>query len=290
MKRSSRGNQWGPRCFGLTATLIILCCLPVTGAWAGGNTIEPDSPLVHFYFSKGKHQHAAEWGYIGQQGPEHWGTLDPKYHLAKDGQQQSPIDIPGKQAKPESLPSLRFEYQKERISAVNNGHSIQHNEQPGSFLHVGDQVFSLEQFHVHIPSEHTIDGKHSDAEIHFVHKSASGKVLVVGVMVEAGSGNPVNTPLAKIIPEHAGESVAVDYVTRDPMELIPNDHSYWRYMGSFTTPPCTEGIHWIVMKTPISTTNEVIEKFRKIIGGNNRPVQNLNDRHVLVTAEAHKAH
>ncbi len=269
---------------------VILCSLCVSWlvsqAFAEDQAIDADSPLVHYYFSKGKHSHAAEWGYTGKQGPEYWGTLSPTYRIAKDGKQQSPIDIPMKGAIAESLPPLKFKYQKERISAINNGHSIQHDEQPGSFLHVGDRVFSLEQFHVHIPSEHTIDGKHADAEIHFVHKSSEGKVAVVGVMVQAGSKNPVNTPLHNIIPQHAGESVAVDEVTRDPMELIPKDHSYFRYMGSFTTPPCTEGVEWIVMKTPVSAKPEVLEQFRKVIGGNNRPVQGLFGRKILVSSSS----
>lgn len=258
----------------------------VNSVLAGDKELKRDSPLVHFYFSKGKHTHAAEWGYEGKQGPEYWGTLSPHYHLAKDGKQQSPIDIQSKKAISESLPPLKFDYQKERISAINNGHSIQHDEQPGSFLHVGDHVYSLEQFHVHVPSEHTIDGKHADAEIHFVHKSPAGKVAVLAVLVQADSQNPVNAPINTIIPQHAGESVAVDQVTRDPMELIPKDHSYWQYRGSFTTPPCTEGVDWIVMKNSISTTPEILEKFRKIIGGNNRPVQGLYGRKIMVSTSS----
>ena len=290
MKLIAQGDQSCFRGLSFAAGFAFLICWPLSGAIAADKELEPDSPLVHYYFSKGKHQHAAEWGYTGKQGPQYWGDLSTKYHLAKDGKQQSPIDIKTKTTVTQSLPPLKFNYRKERISAINNGHSIQHNEQPGSFLHVGDDTYSLEQFHVHVPSEHTIDGKHADVELHFVHKSSSGQVAVVAVMVHADSKDPVNTPLYKIIPQQAGESVEVDQVTRDPMDLIPKDHSYLRYMGSFTTPPCTEGIHWIVMKTPISTTPAVVEKFKEVIGGNNRPVQMLNGRKVFVTAEAHKAH
>lgn len=272
------------------AGFAFLICWPLSGAIAADKELEADSPLVHYYFSKSGKKHDAEWGYTGKQGPEYWGTLSPKYRLAKNGKQQSPIDIATKATVNKSLPPLKFNYREENVSAINNGHSIQHNEQPGSFLHVGEKVYSLEQFHVHVPSEHTIDGQHADAEIHFVHKSSSGQVAVVAVMVHADSKNPVKTPLYKVLPKQVGESVIADQVSRDPMDLIPKDRSYLQYMGSFTTPPCTEGIYWIVMKTPISTTPAVVAKFKEVIGGNNRPVQMLNGRNVFVTAESHKAH
>lgn len=273
-------------CLSFAIGLAFLICWPISGATAGSKESEFGSPLVHHYFSKSQHNHAAEWGYTGKQGPQFWGTLNPQYHLAKDGKQQSPIDIQTKDAIAESLPPLKFDYRKERVSAINNGHSIQHNEQPGSFLHVGDQAYALEQFHVHVPSEHTIDGKHADMEIHFVHKSSSGKATVVAVMVHADSKDPVDVPIYKELPKQVGESVVADQATRNPMDFIPKEHSYFRYMGSFTTPPCPEGIHWIMMKTPISITPAVLAEFKEILGGNNRPVQMLNDRQVFVTAEA----
>ena len=278
------------RYFSFAVGFAFLVFLPMSGAIASDKESESDSPLVHYYFSKGAHKHEAEWGYTGKQGPQFWGTLSPKYHLAKDGTQQSPIDIQMKDAIAESLPPLKFDYRKERISAINNGHSIQHNEQPGSFLHVGEDRYSLEQYHVHVPSEHTIDGKHADMEIHFVHKSSSGKIAVVAVMAYADSKNPVNAPLYKELPKQVGESAVADQASRNPVDFIPKDHSYLRYMGSFTTPPCTEGIRWIMMKTPISIMPEVLDEVKGIIGGNNRPVQQLHDREVFVTSATHKAY
>ena len=290
MKRISYADRSHLRYLSFAVGFAFLICWPMSGAGAGEKELEPGSPLLHYYFSKGKHKHDAVWGYTGNQGPEYWGTLSPTYHLAKDGKQQSPIDIATKDTVNKSLPPLKFNYREENVSAINNGHSIQHNEESGSFLHVGEKVYSLEQYHIHVPSEHTIDGIHADAELHFVHKSSSGKVAVVAVMVQADSKDPVNTPLYKVLPQQAGESVEVDQITRDPMDLIPKDRSYLQYMGSFTTPPCTEGIHWIVMKTPISTTPAVVTKFNEVIGGNNRPVQILNGRKVFVTAGTSKAH
>ena len=260
--------------------IVILFFSPMSSAGAGDHDPALDSPLVHHYFSKGTHKHDAEWGYTGMLGPKFWGTLNPKYRLAKDGRQQSPIDIQTENATAESLPPLMFNYRKERISAINNGHSIQHNEQPGSFLKVGDQAYALEQFHVHVPSEHTIDGYHTDMEIHFVHKSSSGKVVVVAVMVYADPNNPVKVPIYQELPQQIGERVVADHASRNPIDLLPKDHSYFSYMGSFTTPPCTESIRWFVMKTPISIEPEAFAEFKRIIGGNNRPVQKLFGRQV----------
>ena len=290
MKRSSHNAPGRLCCFFFMVSVAILIYWPISGALAGDKESESGSPLVHHYFSKGPHKHDAEWGYTGKKGPQFWGTLSPKYHLAKDGQQQSPIDIQTKDAIAESLPPLKFNYHKERISAINNGHSIQHNEELKSFLHVGDQVYSLEQFHVHVPSEHTIDGKHADMEIHLVHKSSSGKVAVVAVMAYADSKDPIDVLIYKELPKQVGESVVADQATRNPVDFIPKANSYFRYMGSFTTPPCPEGIRWIMMKTPISITPAVLAEFKEIIGGNNRPVQKLNDRQVFVTAGASTAH
>lgn len=286
MKLISVNDRGRLHCLSFMIGVAFLIFWPMGVVLAADKESEADSPLVHYYFSKSHHQHDAAWGYTGKQGPQFWGTLSPNYHLAKDGKQQSPIDIQTKDAITETLPPLKFNYRTERISAINNGHSIQHNEQPGSFLHIGDEAYALEQFHVHVPSEHTIDGKHADMEIHFVHKSSSGEVGVVSVMVHADSKNPVDVPIYKVLPKQSGKTVVADYAFRNPMDFIPKDHGYFRYMGSFTTPPCTEGILWIMMKTPISITPDVLAEFKEVIGGNNRPVQMLNRRNVSVTAGA----
>jgi carbonic anhydrase len=252
-------------------------------------TIAADEPSarsdVHHYFSKVQHKPDVEWGYTGARGPAFWSTLSPKFKIARDGKRQSPIDIQLKKANTEALPPLRFEYRKERLSAINNGHTIQHNEQPGSFLHVGELTFALEQFHVHVPSEHTIDGQHAAMEVHFVHKSKSGDVAVLAVLVQPGTKNAVNPPRYKELPKESGEEVEVENAFRNPLDLLPKDHSYVTYPGSFTTPPCTEGVRWIVMTTPINIRPEALAEFKRTIGGNNRPVQPLRGRRVLRDAE-----
>lgn len=255
------------RTVGLIVT-VTLFCQPL---------MAQDRPVVHHYFSKVPHEHAAKWGYAGSTGPEFWGKLDPSYRLASSGQQQSPIDINTKKTPSAELPVLKFDYRRERIATLNNGHTIQHNEAPGSFLHVGDEKYSLEQFHLHAPSEHTFDGKHFDLEIHFVHKSKSGQVAVVAVLVQGDEQAELELPLAHELPKKPGEVVEVD-ANRNPSDFLPRSREYFAYSGSFTTPPCTEQVRWIVMKQPVGAPRKYIERFATILKSNNRPVQKLNDR------------
>ena len=236
-----------------------------------------ERPVAHHYFSKTPHEHVAKWGYSDSTGPAFWGTLDPSFRLASSGKQQSPIDINTKKTPSAELPDLKFDYRRERIAALNNGHTIQHNEAPGSFLHVGDDKFSLEQFHVHAPSEHTLDGKHFELEIHFVHKSKSGQIAVVAVLVQRDEKAELDLPLANDLPQKPDEIVEVKAI-RNPAEFLPRSREYFNYSGSFTTPPCTEQVRWIVMKQPVGAPQKYIERFATILKANNRPVQKLNDR------------
>ena len=236
-----------------------------------------DRPVAHHYFSKTPHEHVAKWGYSGSTGPEFWSTLDPSFRLASSGKHQSPIDINTKTAPVAKLPELKFDYRRERIAALNNGHTIQHNETPGSFLFVGDEKFSLEQYHVHTPSEHTLDGKPFDLEIHFVHKSPSGAVVVVGVLVQGDEKAELDLPLYHDLPGTPGENVVFEG-SRNPSDFLPRSRDYFNYSGSFTTPPCTEQVRWIVMTQPIGAQPKYIERFATILKANNRPVQKLNDR------------
>ena len=260
---------------------------PVTMACAQDDdkTTTPRAPVqstIHHYFSKDTHRHDAEWSYSGKQGPAFWGTLSPKYHLATDGLKQSPIDICRGDVVESDLPALKFRYRSERLSIVNNGHTIQHNEHPGSFLQVGKQVYVLEQFHVHVPSEHTIDGKHADMEIHFVHKSLTGHIVVVAVLADAGTDEPVEIPVHIRLPQTVN-AVVEPTQSRNPTDFIPTDHRYVTYSGSFTTPPCSEGVRWIVMNSPIQIASSTLARFRQTLGRNIRPVQPLHGREVAIS-------
>lgn len=236
-----------------------------------------DDEREHHYLHKQEQPHAAEWGYTGQTGPSFWGQLSPKYALAKTGRQQSPIDL--HEAQSRDLPPLKLKYQPSKIHLIYNGHTIQENEDPGSCEIVAGKRYELQQFHFHSPSEHTVNGRHYPMEMHLVHKSADGQVAVVGVLLEMGKHNHAFDKLWEQLPD-ANNTQRDSEQTIDVSTLLPSRHEYYSYMGSFTTPPCTEDVKWAVLKTPVPLSAAQIDRFRRVIHGNNRPVQPLNGRSV----------
>lgn len=229
----------------------------------------------HHYFHKEEKPHAAEWSYKGSTGPANWASLSPAYLVAKTGSRQSPIDI--HDAQPQALPAIEFLYHPAKIDLVYNGHTVQDTEEQGSSIKNGKRSFELKQFHFHSPSEHTLGGKHTAMEMHLVHKDEVNRVAVVGVMIQEGEHNPAFDSIWDYLPSEANKQVEFEQ-TVDATNLLPEKHDYFHYMGSFTTPPCTEGVHWYVLTSPIEMSMEQIAKFRSIIDNNNRPVQALNDR------------
>jgi carbonic anhydrase len=221
------------------------------------------------------------WSYEGDSGPEHWGELSPDYLMCSEGWNQSPINLVDDVRA--NLPELEFEYYSADINEINNGHSIQQNIKPGSFMRIPERgvEFELKQFHFHSPSEHTIDGKSFAMEVHFVHSDKEGRLAVVSVLIEEGEEHPVLKQLWAFMPENPGET-RQEPIGIEETELLPPTRKYYAYSGSLTTPPCTEGVKWIVLKTPTHASAEQIETFKKRVGpATNRPVQPLNARIIL---------
>lgn len=210
----------------------------------------------------------------------HWGQLDPAYTLCNVGKQQSPIDI--RNVQKAALPALRFEYKSQRLKyVVNNGHTIRVNyhDAPGTgdSVTVGDKQYQLTQFHFHHPSEEYIDGKPFPMEVHLMHQANDGAIVGVTVFVKAGSMNSTVQKIWMHMPETEGQQ-AVSGVDINPAGLLPDDLKYYRYIGSQTAPPCSEGITWLVLKTPIEVSAEQIEAFARLYPSDVRPIQPLNGR------------
>ena len=224
---------------------------------------------------------AAHWSYKGAEGPEHWSELSDDYHMCRNGRNQSPVDL--QQNVHAELPQLVFEYFSQPTRETNNGHTIQLDVESGSFLKIPsrDRIFELKQFHFHSPSEHTIEARSFAMELHFVHADASGELAVVGVMLKEGKEHPVLNKLWTFMPEQAGESVAAP-IGIEETDLLPPTREYYYYSGSLTTPPCSEGVAWFVLKNPIEASAEQIAIFKKRVGpATNRPVQPRNARLIL---------
>jgi carbonic anhydrase len=226
------------------------------------------------YAAEGVH-----WGYEGEEGPEHWGTLSPENSACSAGSQQSPIDIRG--AIKAEIPDLATEWRRGG-TILNNGHTIQ-VKAAGGTLHRGDKTFDLVQYHFHAPSEHLVDGKNFPMEAHFVHKNAeTGALGVLGVFFVPGAANPTFASLAAKFPQNAGEETQLDSV--DPKGLLPTSLKYWSYEGSLTTPPCSEIVDWMVAMEPIEVDPADIKKFTGLYSMNARPALSGNRRYVLTSS------
>ncbi len=228
---------------------------------------------------KGKSS-SAKWGYSGDLGPAHWADLSPEYHLAKAGRQQSPIDIRG--AAQGTLPAIKFNYGPSPVNLVFNGHTVEQKEDKTSSIEVNGKKYILDQFHFHSPSEHTVNSGHSAMEMHLVHGSADGSLAVVAVMINVGAENPAFASVWDNMPTK-DRRTRKSSATVDAGRLLPADRRYFQYMGSFTTPPCTEGVLWMVLQSPVELSQAQVDQFRAVIHGNNRPVQPLNGRKIMLS-------
>jgi len=216
------------------------------------------------------------WSYEGKGAPQSWDEISPDYAACGNGKRQSPIDIT--EGAKLDLESIRFDYKPSPLRIVDNGHTVQVNYEEGSFIVVDGVRYDLKQFHFHKPSEERIDGKAYDMVVHLVHQSADGRLAVVAVLMEAGAPNSFLKVLWPYLPLEAGREISPPEVAIDVNALLPDTRGYYAYMGSLTTPPCTEGVLWLVMKTPVSVSPEQVAIFGKLYSMNARPIQPSNGR------------
>jgi len=219
---------------------------------------------------------AVHWTYEGEEGPEHWGEINPDYAVCGTGKSQSPIDV--ESATGDDLTNISFHYQPSEVNILNNGHTVQVNYDSGSYIELDGARYDVAQFHYHAPSEHAVDGKLFAAELHIVHKNADGGLAVVGILLDEGAQNDALQPFIENLP--AEESEAADAgVKINAADLLPVVQTTYRYSGSLTTPPCSEGVNWLLMTTPVEISTEQLTALESLFDhGNNRPVQPLNDR------------
>ena len=224
-------------------------------------------------------EHKSHWGYTGHEGPEYWGDLKPKYSTCATGVNQSPVDLTN--FIESELPPLKMMYTSNADNIVNNGHTIQVNYQPGSILTVSGHDYELKQLHFHSPSENHINSKSYSLEAHLVHADDKGNLAVVAVMFEDGNENKTMKDIWALMPEKSGAKN--NQLSKIPVEgILPTHRDYYRFNGSLTTPPCSEGVLWIVMKQALTASKGQVEHFGHIIDlPNNRPIQGINARAIL---------
>lgn len=230
----------------------------------------------------GTHDQLPHWTYSGDSGPANWGSLHPSFSACATGASQTPIDL--KKLSPQSESTLSFDYKDSQLRVVNNGHTIQANFDLGSVITLDNKRYMLAQVHFHTPSEHAVSGKPYDLEAHLVHINVERELAVVGVFMKRGELHGALEKLWRDMPTQAGQSKVSAAERINGAEFLPERRDYHRYQGSLTTPPCSEGVNWVVMAEPVQLSEPQWERFVSVIGKNARPLQPLQGRTVAAGA------
>lgn len=220
------------------------------------------------------------WSYTGPTGPVKWGSLEREFVTCALGKNQSPIDIHDHAVKKVDLPAIDFAYKPSRLKIIDNGHTIQIDYAVGSFISVGGKRYELVQFHFHKPSEERLNGKSYDMVAHLVHKDKDGNLAVIAVLLAKGGDNPFIKTLWQNLPKEKEHEMVVDAVKINVADLLPENRAYYTFTGSLTTPPCSEGVTWFVLKNPAPVSADEVARFAKSYPMNARPVQPRNGREI----------
>lgn len=251
------------------AAIALACLAPVV-------TLASEEPAPH-------------WSYGREDGPSRWSSLDPAWALCGEGRAQSPLDLVRAEETDIDAPtrgygstSLWIAHQEHVVDILDNGHTIQVDYDAGSTVTAAGRAYELQQYHFHAPSEHTVAGRAYPMEMHLVHRSAKGEILVVGVFIEEGAHNPAFEPVWANLPATPGERRHLEHIKVDIDDLLPPQGRQFRYKGSLTTPPCSEGVDWFVLVEPIQLSESQIRKFTELFSRNSRPTQPRNGRTILL--------
>ncbi|MTV41844.1 carbonic anhydrase [Duganella radicis] len=216
-----------------------------------------------------------EWSYEGESGPANWGKINPAWAKCGSGNRQSPIDI--RDGMKVELEQIAFDYHPSSFNVTDNGKTVQVMVGGGNFITVGNRMYELIQFHFHRPSEERINGKGYEMVVHLVHKDGEGRLAMLALLLERGKQQPVIQTVWNNLPLEKYDTAAPSTVL-DPMDLLPGRRDYYTFMGSMTTPPCQEGVLWIVMKEPVQASPQQMALFSRLYPLNARPVQPSSGR------------
>lgn len=265
----------------LTAALALTACGQNTAPTAERPAADAASAPAASSVPSAAEPTSVHWSYEANTGPDHWAELESGFATCKIGQSQSPINIDHtKIAKSGEVNPVETHYGKLANSTiVDNGHTIQVTPTDSSaYMLLNGEKYTLLQFHFHHPSEHQIDGKNAEMELHFVHENAQGEKAVVGVLIQPGQVNPMIEQLWSHLPDPNNEEGETLDTPIDLNALLPKDMHAVHYDGSLTTPPCTEHVNWSVLEEPIKLSQQQIDLFSSRFPDNHRPIQDLGDR------------
>lgn len=226
------------------------------------------------------HNGAAQWAYEGENGPQAWGKLKPEFKVCATGKRQSPIHIEESMTLQGPAEPLQFNYMPSSGSVVNNGRTIQVDMTGDNTLTVRGSVYKLVQFHFHTPSEEQVNFRHAAMVAHLEHRNKEGQLAVVAVLLDPGVANSLIDKVWTYMPLDLSDRVRMPAGLIDMNELLPKDQRYYQFIGSMTTPPCTEGVLWMVLKSPTQLSPAQIRLFQQLFPHNARPLQPANGRPV----------
>lgn len=221
---------------------------------------------------------AAPWSHEGSKlGPSEWGKLDVDYATCANGKRQSPIDIRG--AIRSDLPPLRIAYKAVPLTIIDDGHGITVHTSGAGAITVEDEEFELQSIRFRHPGEEMVNGKRAAMSVQLEHRAKSGKIAILAAPLQEGkTEHRLIRTLWSSLPLEQGKTVAPAGVRIDPGQLLPAKREYYTYSGSLTTPPCSEGVLWLVMKQAVLLSKEQITDFGRLYKNNTRPVQASNRR------------
>lgn len=214
--------------------------------------------------------YGTHWTYEGESGPANWHKINSDWAKCSTGNRQSPIDI--RDGMKVDLEQIAFDYRPSGFSVTDNGHTVQVAVGPGNYLSVAGRTYELQQFHFHRPAEERVNGKGFEMVVHLVHRDVEGKLAVLALLLERGKPQPTIQTVWNNLPLEKGDT-ATPSIVLDPNDLLPQRRDYYTFMGSLTTPPCTEGVLWLVMKEPVQASPSQMALFSRLYPFNARPVQ-----------------
>ena len=215
------------------------------------------------------------WSYEGESGPANWSKINVDWAKCGNGSRQSPIDI--RDGMKVELEQISFDYHPSSFNVVDNGHTVQVGVSGGNYITVQNRMFELQQFHFHRPSEERINGKAFEMVVHLVHRDAEGRLAVLALLLERGAPQATIQTVWNNLPLEKFETMQPT-ILLDPAEMLPVRRDYYTYMGSLTSPPCSEGVLWLVMKQPVQASPAQMALFSRLYPLNARPIQPGNGR------------
>lgn len=216
-----------------------------------------------------------DWSYEGAGGPARWGELKPEFARCAKGERQSPIDI--RDGIAVELAPIRFDYRPGPFSVIDNGHTVVAQVAPGNSIEVTGRRYDLVELQFRRPSEERINGRQFDMSAHLVHRDLDGRLAIVAVLLERGGAQPLVQQVWNDLPLEKHQTVPGSSAL-DPNALLPSDRRYYTYMGSLTTPPCDEGVLWMVLQQPVPVSAQQVSIFSRLYPMNARPVQQTAGR------------